>query len=166
MGITQATAQPARCSLVNVSTGEAMECWLNPSQATEKVQVNWNRLAVPGLPHQVLQYQSTGNRQLPGVEFYLDRLIETEPRDDRDILAFRAFLLSLTVPPASTPGVAPPRTLVIWPKVMTIEAVLTEVEFHYRRFALDGSVLLYTATASFEQILDVRTTSEQLQEGR
>jgi len=166
MGITQATARPARCSLVNVSTGEAMECWMNPNQLAEKVAVNWNRLAVPGLSHQVLQYQSTGNRQLPGIEFYLDRLLASEPQDDRDILAFRAFLLSLTVPPADTPGMAPPRTLVIWPKVMTIEAVLTEVEFQYRQFALDGSVLLYTATANFEQILDVRVTSEQLREGR
>ena len=64
MGIRDAVIRPPRCSLVNVTTAESIDCLFNPTQLTEKVQVNWNRLAVPGLSHQVLQYQSTGNREL------------------------------------------------------------------------------------------------------
>ena len=159
--------RPPRCSLVNVETGESIECLFNPTQLAEKVQVNWNRLTVPGLSHQVLQYQSTGNRELRGVEFYLDRVFAAEQPGDVDIMDFRAFLRALTVPPEATEGVAataPPRTLLVWPGVLTVEAVLTSVEFQYRQFGNDGRVLVYAATVGFEEILDVRVTSESLRE--
>lgn len=144
--------RPPRCTLVNVTTGEAFECHFNPTELVEKLAVNWNRLSVPGLSHQVLQFQSTGNRELGGVEFYLDRTLPGAP----NLQDFQAFLRALTVPPATTEGVAqtaPPRCLLIWPGVMTIEAVLTHVEFSTLRFAVDG--------VNFEEILDLRVTSEQ-----
>jgi hypothetical protein len=114
-----AIARPPRCVLVNVTSGESMECLFNPTQLSEKLQVNWNRLAVPGLSHQVLQFQSTANRQLSGVEFYLDRYFAAEQPGDVNILEFRAFLRALTVPPEGTEDVAataPPRVLFIWPR--------------------------------------------------
>lgn len=167
MGIELAMARPPRCVLVNVTSGESMECLFNPTQLSEKVQVNWNRLAVPGLSHQVLQFQSTSNRQLAGVEFYLDRFFATEQPGEPDVLDFRAFIRALTVPPAGTEGVvdtAPPRTLFIWPEVVTVETVVTDVEFQYRQLGLDGRVLVYAATVTFEEILDVRVTSEARRE--
>lgn len=167
MGLELAMVRPPRCMLVNVLTGESMECLFNPGQLVERVQVNWNRLAVPGLSHQVLQYQGTGNRQIPNVEFYVDRVFAAEQPGHPDILAFRAFLRSLTVPPAGTEGVvatAPPRTLLVWPGVLTLEAVVTDLEFQYRQFAVDGSVLVYAASCSFEAIVDTRITSEQLRQ--
>ena len=167
MTIRLCSARPPRCLLVNVHTTETMECLFNPTQITEKVQVNWSRLAVPGLSHQVLQYQSTGNRTLGGVEFFLDRYFAVRQPGSPEILAFRAFLRALTVPPADTEGVpdtAPPRTLFIWPKVLTIETVLTDLEFQYRQFGVDGEVLIYAATCGFEEILDVRVTSETLRD--
>ena len=167
MGIELAMVRPPRCVLVNVTTGESMECLFNPTQLSEKVQVNWNRLAVPGLSHQVLQFQSTGNRQISGVEFYLDRFFAAEQPGDVDILDFRAFVRALTVPPEGTEGVvdtAPPRTLFIWPGVLTVEAVVTGVEFQYRQVAVDGTVLVYAATVTFEEILDARVTSEAQRE--
>ena len=78
MSFARAIARPPRCGLVNVTSGESIECLFNPTQLSEKLQVNWNRLAVPGLSHQVLQFQSTANRQLSGVEFYLDRYFAAE----------------------------------------------------------------------------------------
>jgi hypothetical protein len=164
MGIELAMVRPPRCVLVNVTSGESLECLFNPTQLTEKVQVNWSRLAVPGLSHQVLQFQSTSNRQLAGVEFYVDRFFATEQPGEPDVLDFRAFIRSLTVPPAGTEGVvdtAPPRTLFIWPEVVTIETVVTDVEFQYRQLGVDGRVLVYAATVTFEEILDVRVTSEE-----
>jgi hypothetical protein len=117
MGIELAMVAPPRCVLVNVTTGESMECLLNPTQLSEKVQVHWNRLAVPGLSHQVLQFQSTGNRQLSGVKFYLDRFFAVEQPGEPDIMDFRRFLRALTVPPEGTedvPATAPPRSPT-WP---------------------------------------------------
>ncbi len=165
MSLDAALARAPRCLLVNVASGESMECLFNPTQLSEKVQVNWNRLAVPGLSHQVLQFQSTANRELSGVEFYLDRFFAAEQPGDVDILDFRAFLRALTVPPQGTEGVAataPPRVLFIWPEVVTVECVVASVEFQYKQLAIDGSVLVYSATATFEEILDTRVTSEDL----
>jgi len=167
MGIEQAVARPPRCFLVNVITAESMDCLFNPTQLAEKVQVNWNRLQVPGLSHQVLQFQGTGNRQLSSVEFYLDKVFAAEQPGDTDVMEFRRFLRSLTVPPEGTEGVpatAPPRVLFIWPGVLSVETVLTDVEFQYRQFGADGAVLVYAATCSFEEILDARVTSEYLRQ--
>lgn len=167
MSLAAALARAPRCLLVNVATGESMECLFNPAELTEKLQVNYNRLAVPGLSHQVLQFQSTSNRQLSGIEFFLDRFFTAETGADVDILEFRAFLRALTVPPAATENVAttaPPRALFIWPSVLTVECVLSSVEFQYKQLAVDGSVLVYTAGVTFEEILDARVTSEELRE--
>lgn len=153
--------------LVNVLTGESMQCLFNPTQLTEKLQVNWNRLAVPGLSHQVLQFQGTSNRQLSGVAFYLDAFFASQQADTSNIMAFRAFLRALTVPPTGTEGVlatAPPGVLVLWPGVLTVECVVASVEFQYRQLAVDGRVLVYTATVTFEEVLDTRVTSEQLRQ--
>lgn len=160
MGIERSIVRPPRCFLVNVSTGESMECLFNPTQLSEKLQVNWNRLNVPGLSHQVLQYQSTGNRQLSGVEFYLDRFFAKRQPGSPDILDFRSFLRSLSVPDSEFSS--PPRTLVVWPRVLTLETVVTDLEFQYRQFASDASVLVYTATVGFEAVVDVRITAEEL----
>jgi hypothetical protein len=165
MPLAAALARAPRCVLVNVTTAESMECLFNPKDLTEKIEVNWTRLTVPGLSHQVLQFQSTGNRQLAGVEFYLDRFFSAEAGADTDILEFRAFLRALTVPPEGTEGVAataPPRALFIWPAVVTVECVVASVEFQYRQLAVDGTVLVYTASVTFEEILDTRVTSEEL----
>lgn len=165
VGLSSAMTRPPRCVLVNVSTGESMPSLFNPTQLTEKLQVNWNRQVVPGLSHQVLQFQSTSNRQLTGVEFYLDRFFATEQPGDPNILEFRAFLRALTVPPALTEGVlatAPPRVLVVWPNVLTIECVVASIDFQYRQLAVDSSVLVYAASVTFEEILDTRVTSETL----
>ena len=163
MGLEVAGIRAPRCFLINVETAETIDCLFNPTQISEKVQVNWNRVTVPGLSHQLLQFQSTGNRQLSGVEFYLDRFFAKEQSDDADILEFRGFLRALTVPPKGADGVpatAPPRTLFVWPTVLSIETVLTDLEFQYRQFAADATVLVYTATVTFEEILHARVTSE------
>ena len=83
-----------RCVLVNVSTGESMECQFNPAKLVEKVSVGWSRLTVPGLGRQIVQFQSTGDREFPSVEFWLDRTVPDAP----DTADFVAFLRSLTVP--------------------------------------------------------------------
>lgn len=165
MGIEQVAQKPPRCVLVNVTTAESIECLFNPTQLAEKIQVHWNRLQVPGLSHQVIQFQGTGNRQLTSIEFYLDKLFAAEQPGDTDIMEFRRFLRALTVPPEGAEGVpatAPPRVLFIWPGVLSVETVLTDLELQYRQFGADGSVLVYVATCSFEEILDARVTSEFL----
>ena len=74
---------------------------------------------------------------------------------------------ALTVPPEGTEDVAataPPRVLFIWPEVVTVECVVASVEFTYNQLAVDGTVLVYAANVTFEEILDTRVTSEELRE--
>ncbi len=167
MSLAAALARAPRCLLVNIATAESVECLFNPVQLVEKVAVNWNRLVVPGLSHQILQFQSTGNRQFAGVEFYVSRFYAMEQPSDVDILTFRAFLRALTVPSEESEGVsttAPARVLFLWPNVLTMECVVSSVEFLYKQLAADGAVLVYTASVTFEEVLDTRITSEALRE--
>jgi hypothetical protein len=168
VGLQIASSRPPRCELANTTTGETIECLFNPTQFNEKVQVNYTRLAVQGLSHQPLQYQNTGNRQMSGVEFYLDKFFAKAQPNDPDIVDFSNFLRALTVPPSGAQTVlqtAPPHLLFVWPSVLTIETVITDLEFQYRQFASDASVLVYTATCAFEEILDSRVTSEDRRSG-
>jgi Contractile injection system tube protein len=162
---TNANARSPRCSLVNLITGEEMKVLFNPTELQEKVSVNYNRVQILGLSHQLLQFQSTGNRTFP-LEFYLDRFFAESQPGAPEILDFRAFIRALTVPPAGTKGVtatAPPRVLIVWPGVMSVESVVTDAEFSFKQFSgKDGKVLVYSAKVSFEEILDVRVTSEDL----
>jgi contractile injection system tube protein len=168
MGLDAVRIRPPRCTLVNLTTGEELMCVANPTELAETISVNWNRLAVPGLSHQVLQFSSTGNRQLAGVELYLDRFLAAEDPQAPDILQFRSFLLALTVPQkaeAAAAPAAPPRVLFVWPQLLAMECVIESIELRYQRFAVDSSVLVYTATVTFEEILDIRVTSAERRGG-
>ena len=163
-----AYVRPPRCTLVNLTSGESIECLSNPTDLTERLGVNWNRLVIPGMSHQQLQYQSTANRQIPNVEFHLDRRFAAEQPGDFNILGFRSFLAALTVPSAGADGVAtgaPPRVLFTWPNFLTIESVVQGIDFAFRHFGVRGEVLVYTASVSFEEILDARVTSQALRGG-
>jgi hypothetical protein len=149
-----------RCTLVNVATQERFECLLNPEGFSERVSVQYRRHVIPGLGHQPMQYESTTNRQVPSLEFVLDqRLSPSDGGADR-LLSFRSFLLALTRPEAAQTPSAPPRVLVIWPQVLTLEGVLADVEFRYHALSEDGSVLAYVATCTFEEVLELRRPGE------
>ena len=140
---------------MNLDSTASVECLINPTVLTEKIGVQWNRKVVPGLPFQVLQYQSTANRKISGLEFHMNKILASERGASADILAFREFMRDLTVPAGE--GLAPPRVLVVWPKVLTVESVVTSVEFRYQKFAADGSTLLYSVTCSFEEAAVIRS---------
>ena len=161
-------ADPERVHLGNVSSGESKVVMVNPTSLAYAVDVRYARHGVPGLSHEPLQYTGTGNRTTQPIDFALDRFFAADQADAPDIRDFENFLLALTVPPAGTsgaPDTRPPRCLIVWPGVITIETVLTRVEFSFSDFGLDGGVLAYTAKCTFEEILDRRRTSEEYRRG-
>ncbi len=153
-----AVVDPTRMQLVNLDTDEAFEVQFNPADLRESVSVNYTRHAVPGLSHQPLQYTGTGNRQIPGVVFWCDAVLEAERPTDGGIIDFRRFLMALTVPGEGK--TRPPRVLFVWPGVLTVEAVVVSIEFAYARIGPEA-VQAYSATVTFEEVLDVRRVSEQ-----
>ena len=168
MGLIAVRSELVRGQICNVKTGESMPFLLNPTELSERVQVNYNRLQVPGLSHQILQYVSTGNATLP-VEFYLDKFFaaQVQGEQDPDILDFKRFLQALTVPTGGAEDVVgggPPRALFIWPGLISLTCVLTNLELQYQQFNRQSSVLVYRAKTTFEEIRDVRITSDEIRE--
>lgn len=163
-----APASPTRVHIVNTGTGESVEALFNPTGWSLGADVNYARISPPGLDHAVLQYLGTNNRTISSIVFALDKVLAAEDVGDPDIQDFRRFIEALTVPPAGTGGPAdtrPPRAMFVWPKVLTMEVVVTRYEFAFTDFGEDGDALAYTATLSFEEYLGQRRTSEELRRG-
>ncbi|WP_428263675.1 peptidoglycan-binding protein [Haliangium sp.] len=166
MSLSIAAVAPVRGLMCNLRTGESMPLLLNPTELREQVRVNYSRLQVPGLSHEVLQFQSTGNTSLP-VEFYVDKFFArtVSVEQDPDILDFKRFLQALTVPSGGAQDIAaggPPRALFVWPGLVSVTCVVTSLEFRYELFGVGGEVLVYRAQATLEEIRDLRVTSEEL----
>jgi len=165
MSLAITATRPPKCLLINVHSGAQIEPLFNPTQVSEAVQVRYDRHHVAGLSHEVLQYRGTTNRRLSGVAFYLDRLFAEAQPGQPDIRAFRAFLRALTVPPRHSGGglpSPPPRLLFIWPEVVVMQAVVTDLEFQYRQFNAYGELMVYTARCTLEAFEIERLTSEDV----
>lgn len=163
MSFAVAVAQPTRMTIGNLRTGETQEVFFNPTELQKQLSVNWTRQRVPGLPHEPLQYQNTSNLQVT-LELYCQA---TDRAEDADLIDdFERFLMSLCYPSASADSIAtgaPPRVLVVWPNVMSFQAVVAgNVQFRHTQFATDGRSLRYTATLPLEEIRDFRLTSEDV----
>jgi Contractile injection system tube protein len=146
--------QPARVSLVNLTTREQLDGFCNPEKLSEKLAANWNRLTPPSLGYQVLQFGSTSNRQLPSVELLFNRF-DMGP-DAPSVDAVRAFLEALVKP--AMPSSSPPHVLFVWPALLSIEAIVSSVDLEYRQFASDGSPLVFAATIALEEVLEARVS--------
>lgn len=154
---------PSRVTLSNMSTNETIEVAHNPEALEEEIQVNWNRLTVPGLSHQVLQYGNTNNLSIP-LELWWD---------GRRSLAFqklhadRVFLFSLCYPQQGDDPVAgngPPRVLFVWPNMITLTCVMAGVKFNHSKFNYQGQSYMATATVTLEEIRDFRLLSSEVRE--
>jgi hypothetical protein len=146
-------SRPPRVTLVNLDTQQRMECLVNPETLTERLSVIYRRLSVLGVGHQMLQYDSTSNRVIPGLEFVLDKRIGKQSDSDPDLTAFTDFLRAVARPAQVDLPSAPPTVLFVWPKVLSMECVLSEVEFRYQAFGAEGDLLMYTATCTLEEVL-------------
>jgi len=176
------TAFPARGTLTLVDPLEGVdqrefEFPFNPTELEESINVRWAEKQIVGQSHPTRQYVGTGPHTIPGVQFYvsafaqasqqeqLNRNLTGPPSPPRDILLFKRFLQSLTVPRANArtvAGGAPPRVLFIWPKVISLVCTLNDLRIRYLQFATDGSPLIYIATVNFAEIRDVRMVSEDV----
>jgi len=161
MTMASAVAVPERMHLVDLSTGEDLEVFFNPEQIKEKIQVVYNRLTVPGMSHQPLQYSNTANDTLD-----FDLYCRGNTEGERVLIEdFRSFLMSLCYPKGNAGTIddgAPPRVLFVWPLVWTFTCVVGSLDFSYTQFALGGRISRYTCGVQLEEIRDVRLTSDDV----
>lgn len=160
MGIDEvASTIPPRLRLFNLRTNEGFVMQFNPTQFTERLAINYGRPQVLGQSHQELQYLNTSNLTVPMQLFFLSRDIRTHAGGQE----VKRFLYSLCYPvrgAGSVIGGAPPRVLVVWPNTLSLTCKITSLEINNQRFNRASEVVQFTANCNFEEMRDIRWTSE------
>lgn len=157
--------RPARVTLVNLSRPDdapdaRMPCLLNPASLDWQVAAEYHAHAPVGFGHEVLQYRHSTSPRLGPLEFRLNAFVTEHGRlASDDIDRFAQFLRALTLP---TPAEGrPPRTLLVWPEMMTLQTVVREVQSSFTRFAASGRPLEYVAQVSLIEVVQVRVSQMQ-----
>lgn len=165
MGIEEAsTSSPPRLRIFNLKADPAFNenvlvVQFNPSQFEEFLSVNYARPQVLGQSHQELQYLSTSNMVIPLELFFLSRDFDTHFKG----VEAKRFLHSLCYPTRGADAIvsgAPPRALVVWPGVLSMSTKITQLRVKNQRFNNLGQVVQFTADCTFEEMREVRWTSE------
>ena len=160
MGLAEATeTAPPRMRIFNLRTNERFVLQFNPSQFSERLQVNYARPSVLGQSHQELQYLNTANLVIP-MQFFFYSADQAAHAKGQDA---KKFLHALCYPVSgadSIVGGAPPRALVVWPNVLSLTTKLTMLVTNNQRFNIKGELVQFTANVTFEEMRDVRWTSE------
>jgi hypothetical protein len=154
-----------KMTVTNLNTGLTMRAQYNPEQLEETVSANWARQGVPGLSHNVLQFSNTANETF-AFELFFRANTEAEMQE---IHRWRRFLKSLVVPRGGAntiAGGAPPRVLLVWPRMLSLTCILPTAKFTHEHFNKMMQSRIFRVAVQFEEIRDVRMTSEDVFDDR
>lgn len=155
---------PERMYLIDLKTSEVMTAQFNPAELNETLKVARAKLHPPGLPHERLQYSYTENHRVT-FELIYDALSDPEASVEGNLDA-RNFLMSLCYPKQGVRSVndgADTRVLFVWPNMISLTAVISELRFKHSRFARTGESTFFKVDVSIEEIRDgVPLTSEEV----
>ena len=161
-----------KITICNLETGESMECQYNPETINVSTKVNYNNLKVPGMSYEVVQYSGTGNRQISGLKFELDEILNFNDAGNMDkaiIPEFRNFLLSLTVPSRKGRGKhyvsSPPLVALYWAAEAPIRGFIKKVDYEYSRFFPWGEPSKMSVTIDIEEFSASRRYGEDRRKG-
>jgi hypothetical protein len=175
--------QPQRVTLIR-EPGSAnptvFPALFNPEILEEEINVQWSRLQVIGLDHEVPHYTNTRSLSYT-LEFYWSEFqfflrqrsaspsltgdqrgstANTQPQLERNAISFMNFLRSLCFPTRT--GLRPPTLQVIWPTVFNLIGVVESVKFTFARFDTNLSPIVYRATVEFLETRATRRFSEDV----
>jgi hypothetical protein len=158
-------AKPERMVIMDLTSEESLLVQFNPTELDEALQVDWAKIAPPGLSHKRLHYVGTDN-----VNFNFSLLVDAavEGGSLEQAAYTRQFLQSLCYAKRGARTVREgqaPRALLIWPELITLNAVIAELHFKYERFHLSGAPMRYTVQIKLEEIRDVRLYGEDVLAG-
>jgi hypothetical protein len=155
---------PDRMYLVDLKSNEILTAQFNPPELEEELKVEWVRLAPPGLSHKPLQYAGTEN---VGYQFELLFDAGVEGVTLAEILRARQFLQSLCYAKRGATNVRggqAPRVLFVWPNLVSLTSVISDLSFKYERFAFSGAPTRYKVKIKLEEIRDVRLYGEDVRD--
>lgn len=154
-------ANPPKMTVSNLNTGLTMRAQYNPTQFEEQVAANYTRQNVPGLSHMPLQFQNSANEQ-----FSFELFFRAEKESEMvEIHRWRRFLKSLVIPRGGADtiqGGAPPRVLLVWPRMLSLTCVLTTAKFTHEHFNQMMQSRVFRVAVQFEEIRDVRMASDDV----
>jgi hypothetical protein len=154
---------PQHALLVNLALGETLAAQFNPTELEESMGVNYSRLTVPGLSHQVMQYVHTENVTY-SFDLFFDATDYGTEGPDR-ITTSRNFLYAACHPkatPGRIVGAGAPELLFVWPNMISLVCLLTKLNFRYTRFNKLLMPTAYTATVTLEELRSSIVTMEDV----
>lgn len=161
-------------------SAESFTVLLNPSSLKETINVEWSKLPVIGLDHEVPHYSRTRSLMIP-MSFYFSAYEQArqgfspnladnaaitpllpESALKRQSMDFVNFLRSLCFPTRA--GLRPPTVKVIWKNVLEFLAVVENVSFTYTKFDRSMAPIVYQADVSFLEVRLTRRFSEDVRD--
>lgn len=156
-----------KMTLTNLVTGARLTAQYNPATFKEEVGVNYAKIVIPGMSHQVKQFVHTEDEVFTlSMEF--DAI--TWGLDGSDGVAkikqARKQLIAWCHPrkgAGSIKTAGSPRVLFVWPNLVSLTCVITKVAFTYERFSA-SNLIGYKADVTIEEIRDSMVYSEDVEE--
>jgi len=170
---------PQRVTLVRspgLDTETVFPVLFNPETLNEEISVQWSKLQVIGLDHEVPHYTNTRSLSY-NLEFYwsefqyylrqrtqprppTNNTLNSVPTKPQDAQAFMNFLRSCAFPTRT--GLRPPTLKVIWPGMFELLGVVERITFAFTRFDTNLAPIVYRATVGFLETRVTRRFSEDV----
>lgn len=161
--------RPPKMTVTNIVTGDVLEAQYNPTELEEKVGANWARLAALGNSHETLQFTNGKNDLFNFTLFWSSA--NGGPAQQTVIERARRFLKSVVKPRSVIGGgliksAGAPRVLFVWPNLLSVECIVTDVTLKHTRFNLLGQTVFYSAVCALEVIRDDFISSDDVLNGK
>lgn len=157
---------PARMSIVSLDSPKVqVKVQYNPTTLSKVLKTEWTRHKIPGLSHTRKQYEATAD---VGFAFELNFRADAGGWTPEQILEASNTLESLCYrrKGGKTPRDAQPsRCLFVWPGLLSLTCVITDLEWEFRRFNLKGQPIDITVKLTLEEIRDTQLYAEDVLSG-
>lgn len=162
---------PPKGMLVNLKTNERFRFQFNPETLQETIAAKFNRIDIPGLSYQRLQFTGTQNETIP-IELFMSQLGqdgETLQAGTRPYIATdrKRFLQSLLYPAQSEDFgfQGSPRVLFIYPRTISLIGRVTRIQLTHRQSSANTlATTILVARLDFEEDADMSRTMEDVRE--
>ena len=154
---------PPKMHLVNLTTEDELEAQFNPTELEETIAATWTKQKVQGFSSTIKQFTNTEDLAMSfTLRFDANGV---GPTNLSRLLYARSFLMAACYPRAlasSLESAGAPRLLFVWPGLISMTCVLTNVTFSHKQFNRNALTTILDAKVSLEEIRDTLLTSEDV----
>ncbi len=156
--------QPPKMSFTNiVDPDDTIFPQFNPEEVRVQLRALWEKITIPGLSHQRLNYISSSN---PVFRLTLRYDATGRSPKTREIFEDHLQFLQAHFHPRNGAdtvlGGEAPRLLFIWPTLISMTCIIEEANFNLTRFNSELQLMAWNVTLGLSEIRDVRLTFEEV----